>query len=298
MNRRNFLRGMAAVALSAIAASLYSLVIEPCLRLKVRRWRVTPEGWAAAPLRIAILSDLHVGEPAVSLKRLQRIVARTNALGADLIVFLGDLPGDHPFVTREVPLDAAAAVLGGLSAPLGVWAVLGNHDWWNDPAAMARGGGPLVIAGMLEANGITVLHNRAVRLGAAEGGFWLAGLGDQWVFSLGEGRYRGLDDLPGTLAQIGDDAPVVLMAHEPDIFPRVPDRVAVTLSGHTHGGQIRLFGWSPVVPSAFGNRYAYGPVREGGRDLVVSGGIGCSILPVRFGMPPEITLLDVAAKSG
>lgn len=99
-----------------------------------------------------------------------------------------------------------------------------------------------------------------------------------------------MDDLPATLAQISDDgAPGILLAHEPEIFPRVPERNALTLSGHTHGGQIRIAGWSPVVPSRFGNRYAYGHVLEGGRDLVVSGGIGCSIVPVRVGMVPEIT---------
>ena len=91
-----------------------------------------------------------------------------------------------------------------------------------------------------------------------------------------------------------DDAPVILMAHEPDIFPDVPDRVCLTLSGHTHGGQVRLFGWSPVVPSRYGNRYAYGAIQEGGRHLVVSGGIGCSIAPIRFGMPPEITVVDLS----
>jgi predicted MPP superfamily phosphohydrolase len=88
---------------------------------------------------------------------------------------------------------------------------------------------------------------------------------------------------------------VILMAHEPDIFVRVPDRVALTLCGHTHGGQVRLMGWSPVVPSAFGNRYAYGHVVEEGRHLVVSGGLGCSILPVRFGVPPEIVVVELGA---
>jgi hypothetical protein len=108
---------------------------------------------------------------------------------------------------------------------------------------------------------------------------------------------------------------VILLAHEPDIFPQVPERVALTLSGHTHGGQVRLFGYSPVVPSRFGNRYAYGhivenaaageftederrhpPLRAGAeRSLIVSGGLGCAILPVRFGIPPEIVLIDVGA---
>ena len=85
-----------------------------------------------------------------------------------------------------------------------------------------------------------------------------------------------------------------MLAHEPDIFPQVSDRVALTLSGHTHGGQIRLFGWTPVVPSRFGSRFAYGHVHEKGRDLVVSGGLGCSIIPVRIGSVPEITVVELS----
>ena len=90
-----------------------------------------------------------------------------------------------------------------------------------------------------------------------------------------------------------DDAPVILMAHEPDIFPKVPERVALTLSGHTHGGQINLFGWRPIVPSDYGQRYAYGHIVEGERDLIVSGGLGCSILPIRFLSPPEILIVEL-----
>lgn len=142
----------------------------------------------------------------------------------------------------------------------------------------------------LEAAGIPVLSNNSVQ----RDGFWLAGLEDQQALLRGRQGIVGLDDLPGTLAQVPEDAPLILLAHEPDIFPNVPDRVALTLSGHTHGGQVRLFGWSPVVPSRFGNRYAWGHVREKGRDLVVSGGIGCSIAPVRFGVPPEITVVELS----
>ncbi len=92
-----------------------------------------------------------------------------------------------------------------------------------------------------------------------------------------------------------DDAPALLLAHEPDVFPRVPARVALTLAGHTHGGQVRVFGFSPIVPSDFGNRYAYGHVVQDGRHLIVSGGLGNSVLPVRFGVPPEITLVRLGA---
>lgn len=274
--------------------SVYGFLIEPMFRLRIRRWQISPRGWTAGPLKIAVVSDLHVGEPWLSLKRLEQVVARTNALGADLIVMLGDLPAGHRFVKKSVPTDKIAKALAGLKAPLGVHAVLGNHDWWTDRAAQARGQGPCAIAAELAAAGLGVLQNRAIKIKRPEGAFWLAGLDDQLAIDIGRGRFRGLDDLPGTLAQITDDAPAILLAHEPDIFPQVPDRISLTLSGHTHGGQVRLFGYSPIVPSAYGNRFAYGHIREDGRDLVVSGGIGCSILPVRLGVVPEITIIELS----
>lgn len=296
LTRRKFLKGLLGVTLAGLFASAYGFFIEPALRLRVRRWAVQAQGWRGAPLKIAILSDIHVGEPWVGLKRLARIVARANALKADLVLFLGDLEAGHRFVTARVDIDAAAQVLGGLTAPLGVFAILGNHDWWHDRAAQARGAGPTRVGSALTAAGLVLLENRAVRVERADGAFWLAGLQDQLAIGVGPDRFKGLDDLPGTLAQIDDEAPAILLAHEPDIFPKVPERIALTLSGHTHGGQVRLFGWSPVVPSAFGNRYAYGHVQEEGRDLVVSGGIGCSILPLRLGVVPEITLVTVSAR--
>jgi predicted MPP superfamily phosphohydrolase len=143
----------------------------------------------------------------------------------------------------------------------------------------------------LEAVGIPVLENDAVRLDKDGRPFWLLGLGDQLAL-LGQ-PVTGVDDLDGTLAKLTDDAPAILLAHEPDIFPQVPDRVALTLSGHTHGGQVRILGYSPVVPSYYGNRYAYGHVVENDRHLIVSGGLGTSIMPVRFGVPPEIVHLTL-----
>ena len=108
----------------------------------------------------------------------------------------------------------------------------------------------------------------------------------------------GVDDLPGTLAKVTDDAPVVLMAHEPDIFAEVPRRVALTISGHTHGGQVRFLGYAPIVPSRFGRRYVYGHIVEDDRHLVVSGGLGLSGVPIRFGMPPEIVLIEIGTNHG
>lgn len=291
LTRRRFLRGLLGVTLAGLFVSLWSFFIEPALRLRVKRHRIVRDDWTAPPLRIAAISDLHVGEPYVGLSRIRRIVARTNALQPDLIVLLGDYAAGHHFITQPVKIADVAPLLAGLSAPMGTFAILGNHDWWDDLTAQRRGGGPNLYAEALEANGIPVLSNRAIRLPTV----WLAGLEDQIALSKGGGRFAGLDDLPATLDQIADDgAPAILLAHEPDIFPKVPGRIALTLSGHTHGGQIRLFGWSPVVPSRFGNRFAYGHVREEGRDLVVSGGIGCSILPVRLGVTPEITLIKIS----
>lgn len=294
IDRRTLLKGLLGIPLAGLAASVYGFFVEPALELRVQRWAIRPQGWPAGQrLRIAILTDLHMSEPYVTLERLTKVVARTNALRPDLTVVLGDLPASSRYVTREIPPEESCPVLAGLSAPLGVHAVLGNHDWWHDLMAQKRRAGPTRSGLALEANGIPVLENRAIRLGTGAGAFWLAGLGDQIAFSDGKGHWTGVDDLPGTLAQITDDAPVILLAHEPDIFPKVPQRVALTLSGHTHGGQVRLFGWSPVVPSDYGNRYAYGPVEESGHHLVVSGGLGYSGIPVRFGMPPEITVVDL-----
>ncbi|MCW3780185.1 metallophosphoesterase [Defluviimonas salinarum] len=289
------MRGLLGVFLAGLFTSAYAFFVEPALRLRVRRWQVRPEGWRGAPLRIAVVADLHMGEPFVPLRRLRRIVARTNALGADLVVVLGDLAAGHRFVTKEVPVAETAAALGRLSAPLGVYGILGNHDWWDDRSAQRRRAGPVLAGTALEANGIPVLENHALKIVRPAGDFWLAGLGDQLALVDGPGRYTGVDDLDGTLAQIEGDEPAILLAHEPDIFPRVPERIALTLSGHTHGGQVRCFGYSPLVPSAYGNRFAYGHVREEGRDLVVSGGIGCSILPVRLGVVPEITMVEISA---
>jgi len=177
-----------------------------------------------------------------------------------------------------------------------VHAILGNHDWWDDKAVQRDGQGPTKARRALEAAGIPVYENDVARLTKAGRPFWLAGLGDQLAYFPAR-RFRpvsriGVDDLTATLAKVKDDAPVILLAHEPDVAIRVPSRVALQLSGHTHGGQVRLFGWSPAVPSRYGNRFAYGHVRAG-CDVVVSGGLGCSIVPFRLGVPPEIVLVTL-----
>jgi predicted MPP superfamily phosphohydrolase len=295
ITRRSFLLGAGGLLAAALAGGGYAVAIEPRFRLRVQTWRIEPDGWPAElPLRIIAVADPHLGAPVMPIARWRHIVEVANSLAGDVIVFLGDFIGSHRFVTETYPVEAIAAVAAEAAAPLGRFAILGNHDWWGDHEAQARGGGPTAIGRALAAAGVPVLENDAVRLVHRETAFWLAGLGDQLALRRRGGGFVGVDNLPGTLARVTDTAPVILLAHEPDIFPQVPPRVALTLSGHTHGGQIRLFGYSPVVPSRFGNRYAYGPVVEARRHLVVSGGLGCSIAPVRLGVPPEITVVDLS----
>lgn len=304
ISRRRFLAAGAAMFSGATGMGGYAFAYEPAVRLVVERHRLAVAGWPSRlRLRLAVVADLHACEPWMGVRRIREIVERTNGLGADAVLLLGDYDSRHRFRTGDVPADDWASALADLSAPLGVHAVLGNHDWWHDRAVQRRGGGVVYARRALERAGIPVYENESVRLEKGSQGFWLAGLGDQLALRPDPRRRRfvGVDDMSATLAGVADEAPVILMAHEPDIFPRVPERVSLTVCGHTHGGQVRLFGYSPVVPSAFGNRYAWGHFVERGRPggaerhLVVSGGLGCSIAPVRFGVPPEITLVDVGA---
>jgi predicted MPP superfamily phosphohydrolase len=297
ISRRRFLRGVGASLASSFGLGGYAFAIEP-LRMAVTHYKMTPPGWPGGlKLKIAALADIHACEPWMSAERIAQIAEQTNQLGADLIVLLGDYGGSHRYVTQSVHPEAWAAALSELRAPLGVHAVMGNHDWWDDRTAQREGRGPVIGRRALEKNGIPVYENDAVRLKKGGRPFWLAGLGDQLALRAGKRWGRrftmGVDDLPSTLAKVTDDAPVLLLAHEPDVFPTVPARISLTLSGHTHGGQVRLFGYAPVVPSRYGNRYAYGHVVEDGRHLVVSGGLGCSTVPVRLGMPPEIVVVDL-----
>jgi predicted MPP superfamily phosphohydrolase len=277
------------------------------MRLIVKRYRISPPQWPAGfKLSLTILADLHACEPWMTPARIRRISETANALQADAILLLGDYVTGSRFLIKPVPAGEWSKALAELKAPLGVHAILGNHEWWADHAAQERGKGPVFAGRALERCGIPVYENKAVRLVKDGQPFWLLGLGDQLALlprqQWGRSRFQGMDDLHGTLAQVTDGAPIVLMAHEPDIFPEVPPEVALTLSGHTHGGQIRLLGYSPVVPSRFGNRYAYGHILERGpgiaaaeRHLIVSGGLGCSIIPARLGVPPEIVYAEITA---
>ena len=300
ITRRGFLKLLGGGFLASAALGSYAFAIEPLYRLRTTFYSPELPNWPDhLKLRVAVLADVHACDPWMNVGRLNHIVAKTNSLKPDIILMLGDYIAGMPFKTADVPPEEWAEAFGRLSAPMGVHTILGNHDWWHDVEAQNRGSGPTIVSKAMDNVGINVMENDVLRIEKEGDAYWIAGLGDQLAFTPSSkyARWSGVDDLPGTLAKVTDDAPVILMAHEPDIFANVPDRVSLTLSGHTHGGQVRLFGFSPVVPSRFGNRYAYGHVVEDNRNLIVSGGLGCSIMPLRFGSPPEIVVLDLG-KSG
>lgn len=310
ISRRDLLKMTGVAGVGSTALSGYA--IAEAFQEHVTAYDLTPPKWTPGlKLRLAVLADMHVCEPWMSIERLKRIVEQTNLLKADAVLLLGDFVvglrlGMYSGAVKD---EAWAAVLADLKAPLGVHAVLGNHDWWQSAEVQRRRAGPTPAGLALTAVGIPVYENTAVKFEKDGHAFWIAGLGDQWAF---RGRqddhdeavptrsagYTGVDDLPGTMRHITDDSPVILMVHEPDIFPEVSSRVSLTLAGHTHGGQVRIMGYAPVVPSIYGSRYAYGHIIEGGRHLIVSGGLGCSSLPVRFGSPPEIVVLNLGGEQG
>ncbi len=228
------------------------------------------------PLRIAAISDVHTGAPHVTLGKVRDIVAMVNRARPDLVVLLGDYVIHGVVGGRFVEPEATAAALGDLRAPLGVYAVLGNHDWWYD-------GGRVIHA--LEGAGIRVLDDAAIPVAVNGRPVWIAGVSDFLTRSANVDR---------ALAPVPDGVPVIVLTHSPDLFPDMPARVLLTLAGHTHGGQVNLpFLGRLIVPSRYGSRYAIGHIHEGSRDLFVTPGIGTSIIPVRFRVPPEISLITV-----
>jgi uncharacterized protein len=297
ITRRRLLQLFGVGLLGLFATAAYPFV-EAVARPRVANYAFTPRGWTPGlRLRVAVIADLHACEPWMSVQRIESICAQTRELGADIILLLGDYVSGMSLVTDQVHSSDWAPALGKLTAPLGVHAILGNHDYWEDrtfqkdPSKV-----PFVVKALRDA-GIATHVNQSIRLEKDGHPFWLAGLNDQMALlpgsRYGRKRMAGLDDLDATLSGITDDAPVLLMAHEPDIFPSVPDRVSLTLSGHTHGGQINLFGWRPWSASLGSRRFPAGYFEVEGRELIVSRGLGCSAVPIRFGSWPEILLLEL-----
>ncbi|MCB1970924.1 MAG: metallophosphoesterase [Geminicoccaceae bacterium] len=295
LTRRQVLAG---IAIPGLVMGTYGTLVEPFLRLHVKRYAPDLPRWPKElQLRAAIIADPHLNKPFMPGRWFRRIIARTNALKPDIVFLLGDYASGLSINYKEYSFRAVAEMCAEFRSPLGTIAVMGNHDWWADTFAPKTRKGPLVIQKEMGKVGITSLENDAVRLEKDGHPFWVAGLGDQLAFPDNKGGYEGVDDLPATVASITDDAPAILLAHEPDIFPKVSDRFSITLSGHTHGGQIAIAGYAPFVPSRYGQRYRYGHIVEDDRHLIVSAGLGCTGIPVRIGVPPEIVLLELGGEA-
>lgn len=241
----------------------------------VRHADIGVRGWPAGTpsVRVALLADIHVQGPDLSPGRMARIVEQVNAQKPDLILIAGDFSGDRTLRTRLYTEDEIAASLRGLKAPLGVYAVLGNHDHWRDGPAMQRA---------VAAAGIPVLVNQAVRAGPLT----IAGADDIHTRNADiEALTRSAAALPG---------PTIVLSHSPDIAPILPPQFDLVLAGHTHCGQIvlPLIGYLATA-SRYGERYACGMIREPGRTTIVSAGIGTSVLPFRFGAPPDFWVVTL-----
>jgi predicted MPP superfamily phosphohydrolase len=266
----------AVITLMAICAVGYkNATAAPVIRHLQIRVAGYPVG--AAPVRIALFSDIHVHGPDMPPERLARIVDQINALGADIDVAAGDFVGNS-LVGGEYPVAEAIAPLNRLKAPLGVYAVLGNNDY--------RAGADEVTRALEEA-GVHVLTDDAVRVGPlALGGRAGRLFRKPKPFVAARARtFAAIDRTPGI---------PVLIAHRPDEFARAPKSIGLVLAGHTHCGQIVLPLIGPLeTGSDFGRKYSCGVIRDGSRTLVVTAGLGTSYVPLRIGAPPDIWLISI-----
>ncbi len=275
--KKRVLVALLVLLILTLSCCVWSFLIEPN-RLIVHEETIQIDNWPPelAGLRIALIADVHTGAPFINDQKLQRIVSTTNALNPDLIVLLGDYMSPNSWHSHRVEPEVTAAALKNLKCPLGVYSVLGNHDWWYNGER---------VRSALEQNGIHVLEDEAAEIKWHDKSFWLVGLADLWT------RPQHVDQ---TIATVQPGSTIIALTHNPDIFPNLPHSVPILLAAHTHGGQVNipLIG-TPIVPSRFGAKYTAGHVFENGHHLFVTTGIGTSILPVRFRVPPEIVLLTI-----
>ncbi|MFL6591587.1 MAG: metallophosphoesterase [Luteimonas sp.] len=261
------------VTIAVFAFLVWGFVWEPG-RLIQRDYTMALPHWSPQcdGLRADVVADIHTGSPRNGVDKLDRVVAQLSASDSDVVIMAGDYVILKVFLGKYVTPEVVAAHLKPLLAHKRVYAVLGNHDWW-------KNGGRVRHA--LESIGVTVLENQATEVNFGRCRLWLVGVGDLW---------EGHPDVRRAFSGVRDGAPVVAITHNPDIFPRLPARASLVIAGHTHGGQVNLL---PGQPSVRFGHYIAGPITDQGRQLFVTPGIGTSILPFRFRVPPEISRLTL-----
>jgi len=263
----------------ALGCLWYGFRIEPNT-LKVRKVIIESPYWTQAPLKIGLMSDLHIGGRHVYPPRVNKIVDLMNVEEPDIILLAGDYVNSHEpkserRKTENDTINWGHAILGDLNAPLGVYAVLGNHDLLY---------GAKVVQANMEAQGIEFVDNRASVIADR---LCLFGIADE---QFGKPTDDGYYNCPVNF-------PILGLMHNPDSFFRVPTRTALMVAGHSHGGQINI----PIIgrrmaPIKVDKRYAYGLNSVGDTPVFVTAGIGMSIIAARFRAPPEIVLIELRAK--
>lgn len=273
MNRRRILWALIA-AVSALA--LWAFVIELNLlsvtQAEIRLPALPP---AFDGTRIVAIADIHGGSRFTGPGKIARVVRAANEQNPDFIFLLGDYVTGNIKKTPNMSEQEIAKLLAPLHARYGVYAILGNHDWW---VSGTRG-----VSNALKSAGIHLIDDQIVPIEKDGARIWLAGIPDLWIRK----RHDFTSLIPNTGFIIG-------LTHNPDVFPVLQPPIPLLFAGHTHGGQVRLpFIGRPIVPSSYGQRYAAGLIEENGRHLYVTTGVGTSILPVRFGVPPEIAVVTL-----
>jgi predicted MPP superfamily phosphohydrolase len=230
-----------------------------------------PEG--APPVTVALASDIHLGGSAMDDERLARLLDRIAAAGPDLALFAGDFISGHDPQTAIHVAPGLTIAFRRLRPRLGTIAVLGNHDHWTDPRR---------VSAALAAAGVTLLENRAV----VRGPLAIGGVGDE---------YTHHDRVAATATQMRRlPGARLMLTHSPDIAPTLPAEIPLLLAGHTHCGQIMLpIRGAIAIPSRYGTRYRCGVIREGARTVIVTAGLGTSVVPLRFGAPPDVWLITL-----